>query len=178
MNTSSSSAGDEVNDNSVNLQNGGTVVQMGLSGTGRGGGGQDAYNQGGNSSASSVEYSYNVLDGGAIENAFAFGELATEEAFDFGQKNTETAFDFGEKALDAVRKNSADTMEFNGDVLNDVMRTSTSQQKQNDKQLQAIQDFALKLKAGDSALMKQVSIYLIIGVVILGLGVVIYKAKK
>jgi len=179
--SSSSSSGDVINDSSVNMQNGGTVVQMG---TGRpdGKSGTSGANYGETGGGGTTNYTYSVLDGGAIESAFDFAEIQTEQAFDFGQK-------MGTSALDVVERNSLDsmdfsenvlseTMEFNGDVLDEVQRTSKAYQDNVDKQLGAIQEFATTLKAGDSALMKEIMVYLIAAVAIVVIGVIIAKVVK
>ncbi|MDG4812757.1 hypothetical protein P8629_07020 [Hydrogenovibrio sp. 3SP14C1] len=156
MNTSSSSAGDVVNDNSVNLQNGGTVVQMGLArSSGRGSGGQDAYNQGGNSSAASTEYSYNVLDQGAIEKAFSFGE-DTLKTF---EKSTSGLFDSADNVIDTAENINKDSLEFGVKAINSIDQNANSMMNFADKQVRSLasnnagvvsmfKNFAENLKAG------------------------------
>lgn len=53
----------------------------------------------------------NVLDGGAIANAFDFSKTAIAQAFDFGTKNTSKAISFGSDALDFATKSNQQALD-------------------------------------------------------------------
>jgi hypothetical protein len=97
----------------------------------------------------------NVLDGGAIKQAFDFAEKSSEEAFDTAQKSTDSAIsankDITKAALTINKDVSQSALKSNQDVVNEALNKL---QEQNNRSMDALAGLQGKETSNNFELLK------------------------
>lgn len=131
-----------------------------------------------------------VTDGGAIENAFEFGESALDGIDNAVNRSLSTvdstidqAFDFGDIALLDSFNFGRDNLKFSENVLKESKETQQSAinlaSKSQSEALNKVSELVNNISSGDSARTKQLLIAVAIVLLVLGISIfLIIRANK